>query len=293
MAIPTNFPNSSPPKQRSALDGVSFGVMMIHNFLFKQIDFDIVKPNDFVFGRLKNPTTIFDLERQGVTIYPSPLSQFVSDDKLSQVDILKEYMIPRTYVARSKKELIEVGHQLLGPVITKLASGGCGLGVQQWNSSLDAVNYFFDKMDSIPGIVMQPYVPKYDDVRVIVIGPFVFGYQRQNGNNLRQNISLGATPKRFSVSPELNAFCRSAMIKADFPYAHLDIMVNVSFAPESQLINGINEDFYLTEISLNGSLKGLDGVTPQEVNAMKENVLLEKAGGKIAESLHWVHKKAS
>ena len=28
MAIPTNFPNSSTPKQRSALDGVSFGVMM-------------------------------------------------------------------------------------------------------------------------------------------------------------------------------------------------------------------------------------------------------------------------
>jgi ribosomal protein S6--L-glutamate ligase len=76
------------------------------------------------------------------------------------------------------------------------------------------------------------------------------------------NLSLGGTGSAYKLDEEKEAFCRSAMQRGKFPFAHLDLMV---------LESG---ECYLSEITLNGGIKGAR-IGRQELDQKKKE-LLEK-----------------
>jgi ribosomal protein S6--L-glutamate ligase len=110
--------------------------------------------------------------------------------------------------------------------------------------------------------VLQPFQEGFKDIRVIIVGDYVESYSRSNLYNFRVNLSLGGTGSAYKLDEEKEAFCRSAMQRGKFPFAHLDLMV---------LENG---EFYLSEITLNGGIKGAR-IGRQELEQKKKE-LLEK-----------------
>ena len=91
---------------------------------------------------------------------------------------------------------------------------------------------------------MQPFQQGFTDIRVIIVDDYVESYERSNPYNFRVNLSLGGTGSSYKLDAAKEAFCRSVMQRGRFPYAHLDLMI---------LENG---ECYLSEITLNGGVKG-------------------------------------
>jgi ribosomal protein S6--L-glutamate ligase len=100
------------------------------------------------------------------------------------------------------------------------------------------------------------------DVRVIIAGDYTEAYVRHNPYNFRMNISMGGKNYPHETSPELLNFCRKAMARGKFPYAHIDVQITDNGA------------YYLSEIALNGGTKGAK-IRQRELNQMKK-ALLEK-----------------
>jgi len=188
-----------------------------------------------------------DLAVRGVEAFPSLLSQALSRSKCLQAAILKEFMPPHTVVVYDRHELLRTVslYERLGggEVVTKEDRANCGLGIHFWSSVEEVYNHAGREPLTYP-FVLQPRFRQFRDIRVIVLGDYMEAYLRENPHGFRNNLYFGAQARPYELSPAEKDFCRRAMARGRFPYAHLDLVYTESGGP------------YLSEINLRGGLKG-------------------------------------
>ena len=219
---------------------------------------------------LKQPMLIDMLER-GIRCLPSALAQILNSSKVAQSFILYEWMLPHTQPISRRTDLVEAintfGMNGIGPVVTKQDGMHCGHGVRRWET-IETLYSFMALDESSYPFVLQPFREGYTDVRVIVVGDYLESYTRSNLYNFRVNLSFGGTGSPYKLDEKKEAFCRSAMQRGRFPFAHLDLMIFE------------NGECYLSEITLNGGIKGAR-IGRQELG-QKKKTLLEKLARKSA-----------
>jgi ribosomal protein S6--L-glutamate ligase len=114
---------------------------------------------------------------------------------------------------------------------------------------------------------LQPFLEKFTDVRVIIVGDYAEAYIRSNADNFRKNISAGGESVACDLNKEKEQFCRSVMERGNFVFAHLDVLISE------------NEKYYLSEIALNGGIKGA-AINRQDLD-QKKQVLLNQLANEI------------
>ena len=192
-------------------------------------------------------TMLIDMLERGIHCLPSPLSQILNSSKVAQAFVLRDWMLPLTLVIARRKDLIEAvstftKHQI-GPVVTKQDRMHCGHGIRRWEN-IEALYSFMAFSESSYPFVLQPLQEKFTDIRVIIVADYVEAYSRYNPYNFRVNISSGGAGSACNLDAQKEAFCRSAMQRAKFPFAHIDLMITAK------------GECYLSEIALNGGVKG-------------------------------------
>ena len=211
---------------------------------------------------LKQPILIDMLER-GIRCLPSPLAQILNSSKVAQAFVMNEWMLPHTQAISRRTDLIEAVNTFakndIGPVVTKQDGLHCGHGIRRWET-VETLYSFMALDESSYPFVLQPFQDGFTDIRVIIVGDYVESYSRSNLYNFRVNLSLGGTGSAYKLDEEKEAFCRSAMQRGKFPFAHLDLMVLESGA------------CYLSEITLNGGIKGAR-IGRQELEQKKKELL--------------------
>lgn len=219
---------------------------------------------------LKQPMLVDMLER-GIRCLPSPLAQILNNSKVAQAFVLHDWMLPHTLAISRRTDLIEAINAFsragIGPVVTKQDGLHCGHGVRRWETIETLYSFMALSQSSYP-FVLQPFQEEFTDVRVIIVGDYVESYSRSNLYNFRVNLSSGGTGAPYELDEKKAAFCRAVMQRGKFPFAHLDLMI---------LENG---QFYLSEITLNGGIKGAR-IERQELE-QKKKALLEKLAKKSA-----------
>jgi ribosomal protein S6--L-glutamate ligase len=215
-------------------------------------------------------TMLIDMLERGINCLPSPLSQILSSSKSAQAFVLRDWMLPLTAVIPRRTQLIEAVNTFnkhnIGPVVTKQDSMHCGHGVRRWES-IETLYSFMALSESSYPFVLQPWREKFTDIRVIIAADYVEAYSRYNPHNFRVNIALGGTGSAYDLDEKKEAFCRSAMQRGKFPFAHIDLML---------LESG---ECYLAEISLNGGVKGAR--INREALDQKKNALLKRLAKEI------------
>ncbi len=229
--------------------------------------YDQLQIGDVFVGSLSSKhlkqTMLVDLLERGVVCLPSALSQILNSSKVAQAFILNRWMLPHTTVIHRRKDLIDAissyGKQNIGPVITKQDHMHCGHGVRRWENIEVLYNHLAFSESSYP-FVLQPYIEKFTDVRVIVVGDYLESYIRQNPYNFRCNVSAGGKSHCFDLETEGVHICHEVMMRGKFPYAHIDLLVMDS------------GEYYLSEIALNGGTKGAK-IKRKELDQKKQEVL--------------------
>ncbi|MDD3580191.1 MAG: hypothetical protein PHW74_04110 [Desulfobacca sp.] len=189
---------------------------------------------------------LLDLVERGVTLFPAALAQVLSRSKAAQAEVLGGFMLPETFVAHSRADLLAQlnAYQASGVrrIVTKLDRGNCGQGVNLWPSLEDLVS--LASLSTIPyPLVVQPWVSDYRDLRVVMVGDYMEAYERYNPHNFRNNLVLGGQSRPVELIPEHLSWCQEVMRRGKFPYAVIDLLQ-------------LSEDrWYLAEVNLRAGLK--------------------------------------
>lgn len=118
-----------------------------------------------------------------------------------------------------------------------------GIGIHHFRDIEDVYNQAAFGCLPYP-FVIQPFFSDFRDIRIIILGNYLEGYERVNPANFRHNLHCGGTARIYEPDENVMQFCRRIMARGGFPYAHIDLMV----AADGSL--------YLTEINLRGGLRG-------------------------------------
>ncbi len=207
--------------------------------------------DDLLVGLMNLKTTeetlFLYLVEQGVKFFPSALSQQLSRSKCLQAFIYADLMVPHTFVARGRYDMIRniarYGQEEIGRVVTKQNRTNCGLGISCWPSIEDVYNQVCFGSLQYP-FVVQPFLPSLIDLRVIILADYEEAYWRKNPDSFRNNMLFGGSSQTYVLTGEQKDMCGKVMKKGGFPYAHIDLMIT----PE--------HDIYFSEINLRGGLKG-------------------------------------
>jgi glutathione synthase/RimK-type ligase-like ATP-grasp enzyme len=206
---------------------------------------------------------LIDLLERGISCFPSPLSQVLNHSKATQAVIFKKWMLPHTQVITRRADFIDAMNTYtrlgIAPVVTKEDHRHCGRGIRKWDT-MEILYSFLAFSDASYPFVVQPFLEDFTDVRVIIAGDYTEAYVRHNPDNFRMNLSMGGRNYPHEMSAKLLDFCRSAMERGKFPYAHLDIQVTD------------DGTCYLSEIALNGGTKGAK-IRQGELNQKKKALL--------------------
>ncbi|MBW1917990.1 MAG: hypothetical protein JRI57_08225 [Deltaproteobacteria bacterium] len=209
-----------------------------------------LQAGDLVLGlialRAGEEYKLLDLVEQGVTLFPAALAQLLSRSKAAQAEVLKEFMLPGTFVAYRRGDLLARlnDYQARGVerIVTKLDRANCGQGVNLWASLEDLVSLASLNPLTYP-LVVQPFVPHFRDLRAIILGDYIEAYERYNPHNFRNNLILGGHSRPVALTNAQLSWCQEVMTRGKFPYAIIDLM-HLS-----------EESCYLAEISLTVGLK--------------------------------------
>ncbi len=190
---------------------------------------------------------LLDLAEQAVHLIPSATSQLASRSKVFQAKIFTPFMIPGTTAIYDANHLLETiskyqekGYQ---EVVVKHDRKNAGQGVFFFNSIEEVYSLAANKGLPFP-FVLQPFVKDSHDLRVIILGTYTEAYQRQNPHNFRNNLHCGGNSSPCELTKKQLDLCKEVMIRGNFPYAHLDLMVTKKMVT------------YLAEISLRGGIRG-------------------------------------
>lgn len=217
--------------------------------LFNQ--YHTLQGGDIIVGRVRlrpgEESILLDLAARKIDIFPSGLSQLVSRSKALQAKIFSPFMVPYTLTAYDLHGLAQAinlyGHHAVSRVVTKHDRRHAGMGVHLWQSIEEVYSQATFGTLSFP-FVIQPFHSGCRDIRVIIIDDYEEAYWRFNPDNFRNNLHCGGASNPCQLSEMQRSLCRQVMIRGQFPYAHIDIMVTET---------GIS---YLAEINLRGGLKG-------------------------------------
>jgi len=216
------------------------------------------------FKTLKHHAFI-DLLERGIQVFPSALSQTLARSKVAQALAFRQWMIPHTLIITRRVDLMYAintyNQHGVGPVVTKEDHLQCGFGVRRWDNIEATYNQMTFSAAPYP-FVVQPFLENYTDVRVVIAGDYCEAYTRENRNNFRMNLTVGGTSRPYDLSEDQLTRCHQVMERGKFPYAHIDLLVTA------------DGHRYLSEIALNGGLKGAR-IEREDLDAMKRN-LLEK-----------------
>ncbi len=208
---------------------------------------------------------LIDLLERNINCLPSPLSQILNSSKAAQALILKDWMLPHTCVITKRTELIETINTYnkngIGTVVTKEDHTHCGYGIRRWDTIETLYSFMSQSKSSYP-FVVQPFMENFTDLRVIIVGDYTEAYTRHNPDNFRMNIAAGGKSHPHMLKKEEKDFCYDILKRSRFPFAHIDIMITE------------NGSRYLTEIALNGGIKGAS-ISRKELDKKKQE-LLEK-----------------
>jgi len=206
---------------------------------------------------------LIDLMERGVSCFPSPLSQVLNHSKATQAVVLNNWMLPHTFVIARRTDLIEAVNTYnrlkIAPLVTKEDHLHCGHGVRKWDT-IETLYSFVALSETSYPFVIQPFLDNFIDVRVIIAGDYKEAYVRHNPDNFRMNISMGGKNYPYEMNTDLLNFCRKAMERGKFPYAHLDIHITD------------DGTYYLSEIALNGGTKGAK-IRRNELEQKKKELL--------------------
>jgi glutathione synthase/RimK-type ligase-like ATP-grasp enzyme len=188
---------------------------------------------------------LIDLQDRQVVFFPPLLAQMVVRLKTSQAQVLRDYMLPGTFVAHKIADLsARLGDaRLSGPVVTKRDRAHLGMGVSSW-PSLEALHSLASLQPLPFPLVVQPFLAGARDFRVVIVGEYTEAYERYNPQGFRKNLFQGGAFRPVDVTQEVLAFCRRAMTRGKFPYAILDVLIS----PQREA--------YLSEINFHAGLKG-------------------------------------
>ncbi len=213
---------------------------------------------------------LIDLLERNINCLPSPLSQILNSSKAAQALILRDWMLPHTCVITRRTDLIKTINTYnkngIGPVVTKENHLHCGYGVRRWDT-IEVLYSFTALSESSYPFVVQPFQENFTDIRVIIVEGYIEAYSRYNPNNFRMNIVSGGSSHPYELKKEQKEFCNAVMERSRFPFAHIDIMITE------------NESYYLSEIALNGGIKGAS-INREELDKKKQD-LLEKLAEKL------------
>jgi len=229
--------------------------------------YDELRHGDVFIGSLSlkhlGQSVLIDLLERGIHCLPSALSQILNRSKAAQAYLLKNWMLPQTLVISRRSDLIRAVNQYnkigIGQVISKQDHMHCGHGVRKW-SNIEILYSTVALSEASYPFVLQPYVEDFTDIRIIIIGDYVESYVRHNPYNFRVNISSGGTSRAYRLDAGKEQFCRTIMERGKFPFAHLDLLV---------LNNG---DCFLSEIALNGGIKGAR-IDREQLEQKKQSML--------------------
>jgi ribosomal protein S6--L-glutamate ligase len=234
------------------------------------------------FKHLKQ-SVLIDLLERGVLCFPSALSQTLNHSKAAQVIVLKKWMLPHTFVITRRVDLIDIINKYnrlgIASVVTKEDSLHCGYGIRKWDT-IETVYSFMAFSESSYPFVIQPFLEKFTDVRVIVAGDYAEAYARHNPNNFRMNVSMGGKNYPYEVGKDMEEFCRVIMDQGKFPYAHLDLLITDS------------GEYYLSEIALNGGIKGAR-IGRKELDRKKHEVIENLAAISLREEKIYTRRMGS
>jgi glutathione synthase/RimK-type ligase-like ATP-grasp enzyme len=189
---------------------------------------------------------ILDLATRGVVFFPAALSQLLNRSKAGQAEVLGQFMVPGSFVAYALADLARrlAEFQGRGAVLAKLDRSHLGLGVSLW-PTLETLYSLASLQGLTYPLVIQPFLTGGRDLRVVVVGDYVEAYERINPHSFRKNLYQGGSSRPTALSKELQDFCRQVMVRGNFPYAILDLLLD----PEDGRP-------YLLEISLKAGLTG-------------------------------------
>ena len=238
-------------------------------------DYHSLKAGDIVVGRVRlrvgEESLLLDLVSRGIHLVPSALSQLCSRSKTLQARLLAEFMGPATAVAYDQHDMLRLVSTFAEatPVICKLDRANGGIGILRFSSIEEVYTQAVLGNLRFP-FVVQPYYPDCRDVRVVVLGDKVEAYERHNPNNFRHNLHFGGISRPWKLSERQMEICRRIMARADFPYAHIDLLIS----PAGKV--------WLTEINLRGGLQGAV-LTQQDyllqVEKVHQQLVAELTGG--------------
>jgi len=213
--------------------------------------YEELSPGDIICCRIRlrpdEEHLLLDLSSRGVIGIPSFLSQLCSRSKLFQTRLFASAMLPGTRAVYTIHDLTnilnEYGEDKRTGVIVKLEGKNAGTGVLKFPSIEDVYSQSTLKNLHFPYVV-QPFAEMIRDIRVIVIGDYHEAYERSNPHSFRNNLHCGGNAQPVDLTDEQRALCQSIMSRGNFPYGHIDLMIDP---------DGIG---YLGEINLRGGLRG-------------------------------------
>jgi len=234
-----------------------------------------IGPGDVYMGTVVSSplmqSMLIDLMQRGVHCIPSPLSQCISKSKAMQALVFRDWMLPNTRVISRRLDLMDAiqayKRLCIGPVVTKENHMHCGHGVRRWDNIDILYNIAAFSEASFP-FVLQPFLGNFTDVRIIIVGDYTEAYTRYNPDNFRNNISSGGKSVPCDLNKETEQICRSVMERGKFAFGHLDLLVSEK------------EKYYLSEIALNGGIKGA-GINREDLDRKKQALL-----NRLAKEVH-------
>jgi ribosomal protein S6--L-glutamate ligase len=210
-----------------------------------------LRAGDVVLGplalRVGEEFKLLDLADRGITLFPPALAQLLARSKVAQAEVLREFMVPGTFVAYGLADLSDrlsqVQTEYPGPVISKRERVHLGLGVSRW-PTLEALYSLAGLQPLSYPLVVQPFIEGARDFRVVMVADYTESYERVNPHGFRKNLFQGGSSQAAELDPLHLLFCREVMARGKFSYAILDLLVS----PEGET--------YLSEINLKGGLTG-------------------------------------
>lgn len=227
---------------------------------------NILPPGNAFIGYVPRAKLYLQLmEDRGIRVYPSTLSQMLTMSKVNQTHILKKWMHPLTFVIDGPASFFKAAAEFPARVrvVTKDDRGAGGRKVYFWDNVEQVYNHHC--AHGWTPFVMQARIEEYNDVRVIICGDYVEAYERYNEGS-RKNVCAGGTTHEWLLSNRELRICREVMAAANFPFAHLDLIIDE------------RGEVYFSEISLFGGLKGSKIKLP-ELTAKKDAILEKLSRG--------------
>jgi len=213
--------------------------------------FDDLKAKDIIVGRIRlrpgEENLLLDLVSRGIYLIPSASSQICSRSKVFQTRLLHNFMIPGTRAIYDRHDMMAAVTQYTREnqktIICKLDRANGGQGILKFASSEEVLNQSVLGGLKFP-FVLQPFLEKCIDVRVVILGKTIEAYKRYNPDNFRHNLHCGGVSAPFKLNHEQVTLCQKIMQRADFPYAYIDLLITPA------------TETWLSEINLRGGLKG-------------------------------------